>query len=278
MRPWTTSRSASGKPIAGICRGADGAPTCRKEPGARCARTTPPTVTPGPTSRSSTPPRAPTGGTRTGWRGSATICRPSAWPSRSGTGGTRSSRSGSSASPASRATMARTSRTTGGTWMPPPRPRGCAGATTTRSGNSPTRTCWPRTGRGPASKPSTSCSTPECSTTTGTGWSTAPGPRAARRTSCGASRSRTPAPTRPPSMCCPRCGSATGGHGVRPDPDRPSGWKRPGRSPSRRPTSASGAWRGPVRARRCSARTTPTMPSSTAVRDRPFPRTASPTT
>ena len=57
-------------------------------------------ATPGPRSRTTTPARARTAGTRTAWPGSPTSATSSASRSRSGTGRTRSSRSGCSASPA----------------------------------------------------------------------------------------------------------------------------------------------------------------------------------
>ena len=90
-------------------------PYLSERPGGPCARTTARGAPPGTTSPTTTPGRAPTAGTRTAWRGSATwqrLCLGLAlW-----NGATRSSRSGCSGSPARRATTARTSRSTGGTW------------------------------------------------------------------------------------------------------------------------------------------------------------------
>ena len=69
------------------------APSAR---GARSARTTARTATPGPRSRTTTPGRAPTAGTRTAWPASRTSATSCASRSRCGTGTTRSSRSGCS--------------------------------------------------------------------------------------------------------------------------------------------------------------------------------------
>ena len=77
-------------------RGTSGARTSASAPGAPCARTTRPTATRGARSRTTTPARAPTAGTRTGWPGSPTSATSSASRSRSGTATTRSSRSGCS--------------------------------------------------------------------------------------------------------------------------------------------------------------------------------------
>ena len=62
--------------------GTTGAPTWPSAPGARCARTIPPTATPGTSSPTSTPASAPTAGTGTAWPacricGRTCVCR---WP------------------------------------------------------------------------------------------------------------------------------------------------------------------------------------------------------
>ena len=59
------STSASAPPVRAARTGASGARTCLSGSGARSARTTAPTATPGPTSRTTTRARAPTAGART---------------------------------------------------------------------------------------------------------------------------------------------------------------------------------------------------------------------
>ena len=108
-------RPRRGRPVRPRTPGTSGAPTWPSGPGAPCARTTATTATPGASSRTTTPARAPTGGTRTAWPGSPTSTTTCASRSRCGTAPTRSSRSGCSGSPGRRATTARTSRSTGGT-------------------------------------------------------------------------------------------------------------------------------------------------------------------
>src|SRR4051812_14710627 len=149
--------------------GGAGGPTSASARGAPSARTTAPTATRGRPSRTTTRVRAPTGGARTGWAGSATTASCCAWRSRSGTGTTPSSRSGCSGSPGTRATTARTPRSTGGTSTRRRRTRGCAGATSIRRRRSPTPSCWLRTPAATGTRPSSSCSTPASSTRTATG-------------------------------------------------------------------------------------------------------------
>ena len=174
-----TSRRVSTAPARGTC----GVRTWPNGRGARCARTTAPTATRGPTSRTITPVPGPTAGTRTGWPGCPTCSGGCASGWRCGTAATRSSRSGCSASRTARATTARTPRTTGGTSMRCRRAPGCAGvATTIRRPSSRTRTCCASTANARSSRASTSCSTRACSTPA-TGWS----------------RSTTRRPTRPTS-------------------------------------------------------------------------------
>ena len=78
---------------------------------------------------------------------------------RCGTSTTRSSRSASSGSPTARATTARTSRSTTSSSTTCPRTASSAGSTSTRRPPTRTTTSWRRTAPGPATRPSTSCST-----------------------------------------------------------------------------------------------------------------------
>ena len=139
----------------------------------------------------------------------------------------------------------------------------------------------PPTGR--ASRWSTSCSTPACSTTTATSTSRSSTPRPARTTCCAASRCTTAAPTTRPSTCCRRCGSATRGRSRRTPPGRRCE-RVAGRSPSSsRPSTTSSARctsTPPTAPSCCSATTSPTRrgcgaPPRLAAVSR---RTASPTT
>ena len=124
-------------------------------------------------------------------------------------------RSASSASPATRATTARTPRSTGGTSTPRRPTPGCAGATCTPRPSSPTPTCVAENRRRGPARPRVRAARHR---------------RARRRPLLGHHRrlrqgrprrhlhprspSATPAPTRPRSTCCPRCGSATRGRGA----------------------------------------------------------------
>ena len=143
------------------------------------------TATRGSSSRTTTPGRGCTGGTRTAWPGSATRRRPSAWPWRCGTASTRSSRSGCSGSTGPQGNHGEDVKeywwyldsTPTHSWMTLALPLPAAAS-------SPTTTWSPRTrGRGKLSR-STSWSTPGSSTTTGTGSSPSTTPRPARPTCC----------------------------------------------------------------------------------------------
>ena len=130
---------------------------------------------------------------------------------------------------------------------------------------------------------STSCSTPACSRTTGSGRWRSPTRRSHRPRCSRASPSRTADPTRRPSTCCPRCGSATGGGGTPTSPCRSSPWTAT-RSWSRGTASrgtGSRPQRDPTvcRRARCSATTRRTPLACTAARrSRRTRRTASTTT
>ena len=131
--------------------------------------------------------------------------------------------------------------------------------------------------------PSSSCSTPACSTTTATGRSTSPTRRPRRPRSSPASWSRTTRPTRRPSMCCRRSGSATRGRGATRRCARASrATARRSSSPTTR-SPATGSKRRPAPTVRCrrrsSARTRRTrLASSGRRRRRRTRRTASTTT
>ena len=151
-------------------RGIAGARTSPSAPGARSARTTAPTATRGPRSRTTTPVRAPTAGTRTAWPASRTSFNRlnlalALW------NGQRPDPQGADVRADQQRGQPRRGRQ--GVLVVPrrgaqPAP-GCAGATTT-PGGVPVRATWSRrTAGAPSWSPSTSCSTPASSTTTATG-------------------------------------------------------------------------------------------------------------
>ena len=171
---------------------------------------------------------------------------------------------------ARRATTARTPRSTGGTWTARRRTRGCAGATCTRRRSSPTSGSSRRTGAGPRTSRSSSCSTPGSSTTGATGRSPPTTPRPTPEDMLHPhQRPQRRAGARRRSTCCRRCGFATPGRG-RPTAPRPSITLDGGA------LVAEHAELGAAHAhqlerhahRRCSARTRPTPPgcSATTVR------------
>ena len=102
------SRSASTTPVKPASPGRSGGRTSASGSGARCARTTARTATPGTTSPTISPARGLTGGAKTASAGSPTTGSASAsrWPC--GTGAIPSSRNGCSASRTARGTTART--------------------------------------------------------------------------------------------------------------------------------------------------------------------------
>ena len=114
----TPSASASTRTSSARRTGSAGGPTSPSGSGARCARTTARTATPGTTSRTTTPARAPTAGARTASPASPTATSTSASRSRSGTGSDPILKERLFGLTGPRATTARTSRSTTSTSTP----------------------------------------------------------------------------------------------------------------------------------------------------------------